>query len=107
MGFLTDILKEVPLSAVLKEKVATLEDKYASLETELAIKKDDLRAAQSENQKLQAEIVKLKEEIKNLSHADDLPSEKLERTLALLTAFRDSLTRRRLETSDVDESTPY
>lgn len=72
MGALFDLLKEIPLSGVLKEKIAALEAKHASVETELAIKKDDLREAQAENKKLQAEVVKLKDEINRLAQEPDL-----------------------------------
>jgi DNA-binding MarR family transcriptional regulator len=65
MGFLTDVLKEVPLSAVLREKIAAFEAENASLKTENAILKDDLRQAKGE-------VVKLKEEIQRLTHQDDL-----------------------------------
>lgn len=55
MGLL-DILKDIPLSANLQEKLRTLEAKYAALETENAILKDDLREAQRENQRLKDKI---------------------------------------------------
>ena len=42
MGLLTDILKEIPQAAVLKEKIADIEAKYAASDTENAILKDDL-----------------------------------------------------------------
>ena len=56
MGLISDILKDIPLSANLQEKLRTLEAKFAALETENAILKDDLRKAQAENQRLKAEI---------------------------------------------------
>ena len=43
MGLLTEILKDVPLSAVLREKVLTLERENESLKDENASLKDDLR----------------------------------------------------------------
>jgi chromosome segregation ATPase len=64
MSWITDLLKEVPLSAVLKEKIATIEAKYAATETENAILKDDLRDAK-------AEIAKLKKQAEELAHTDD------------------------------------
>ena len=45
MGLLTDILKEIPQAAVLREKIASIEAKYAAADTENAILKDDLRQA--------------------------------------------------------------
>ena len=56
MGLISDILKDIPLSANLQEKLRTLEAKFAALETENAILKDDLRKAQVENKRLKAEI---------------------------------------------------
>ena len=46
MGLLTDIAKEIPISAVLKEKIEALEAENGALKTEVAILKDDLREAQ-------------------------------------------------------------
>jgi predicted RNase H-like nuclease (RuvC/YqgF family) len=63
MGLLTDILKEIPQAAVLKEKIATIEAKYAASDTENAILKDDLREAK-------AEIAKLKNQVEELSHKE-------------------------------------
>ena len=56
MSLLSDILKEVPLSSVLKEKIADLEAKNAALETEVAILKDELRKAKQEISVLRADI---------------------------------------------------
>ena len=56
MSLLSDILKEVPLSTVLKEKIADLEAQNAALQTEIAILKDDLRQAQAESKRLKQEI---------------------------------------------------
>jgi DNA-binding NtrC family response regulator len=43
-----ELLKEIPLSAVLKEKIAAIEAKYAATEAENATLKDDLRKAKGE-----------------------------------------------------------
>lgn len=59
MGLLTDILKEIPQAAVLKEKIATIEDKYAATETANAILKDDLREAKAQIKQLQDQTEKL------------------------------------------------
>ena len=53
MSLLSDILKEIPLSTVLKEKISALEAENASLKTENAILKDDLRQLRHELDKLQ------------------------------------------------------
>ena len=41
MGLLDDILKGLPLNALLREKINDVEIKYAAIETENAILKDD------------------------------------------------------------------
>jgi DNA-binding transcriptional ArsR family regulator len=69
MGLL-DILKDIPLSANLQEKLRTLEAKYGALETENAILKDDLRKAQGESQRL-------KDKIDRAAHTSDLDDTKL------------------------------
>jgi DNA-binding MarR family transcriptional regulator len=65
MGAIADLLKDIPLAAVLREKVLNLESENASLQTEVASLKDDLRQAK-------AEVVKLKNEIDRLTHTDNL-----------------------------------
>src|SRR5258708_34080723 len=65
MGWIIDLLKEIPLSAVLKEKIAAIEDKYAAAETENAILKDDLREAKTE-------IAELKQQVEELSHTENV-----------------------------------
>lgn len=71
MGWLTDLLKEIPLSAVLKEKLVAVEAKHSEIEDENARLKDDLRDAN-------AEIKKLETRIAELTYADDLPAVEIE-----------------------------
>ncbi len=52
MGWLIDTLKEIPLSAVLKVKIAAIEDRYAATETQNKILEGDLRKADAEITKL-------------------------------------------------------
>lgn len=65
MGWIADLLKEIPLSAILKEKIATIEADYAAVKTENAILKDDLRQARRETAKIKRRLGELsrKEEI--------------------------------------------
>jgi len=63
MGSLIDLLKEIPLAAILKEKITDIEAKYAAADTENAILKDDLRQCK-------AEIAKLKKQVDDLTHKD-------------------------------------
>lgn len=77
MGLLTDILKEIPQAAVLKEKIADIEAKYAASDTENAILKDDLRNAKTH-------IAELQKQIEALTHKDDLDD--VERALIKLVA---------------------
>lgn len=65
MSVLADILKEIPLSAILKEKVATIEAENATLKTENAVLKDDLREAKTQ-------LVKLGKRIEELANNPDL-----------------------------------
>ena len=59
MSLLSDLLKETPLSVVLKEKVATIEAENAALKTENAILKDDLRQAKTQLTKLEKRVEEL------------------------------------------------
>jgi DNA-binding NtrC family response regulator len=52
----SDLLKEIPLSADLKRKIAEIETKYAATETENVILKDDLRKARAEIETLKNQI---------------------------------------------------
>ena len=65
MGLLTDIAKEIPISAVLKEKIEALEAENGALKTEVAILKDDLREAQAANKSLLDEINRIREQPSN------------------------------------------
>ena len=49
MGMITDILKEIPLSALLKEKLTEAEKRYENLETENT-------ALRAENEELKAKL---------------------------------------------------
>ncbi|HEX8844316.1 MAG TPA: cell division protein ZapB [Pyrinomonadaceae bacterium] len=81
MGILSDLLKEIPLSTVLKEKITTFEQEIAALKQENATLKDD-------NRKFQAENKRLKDEIQSLTHTDDLAEEEIK----ILTYLADSNT---------------
>jgi DNA-binding transcriptional ArsR family regulator len=63
MSLLADILKEVPLSLVLREKISDLEAENAALKTEIAIVKDDLRQAK-------AQITEFEKQLERLAHHD-------------------------------------
>lgn len=65
MGILLDLLKELPLSAVQKEKILALEKENASLKTEVAILKDQKREIETENERL-------KDQIQSLTHIEIL-----------------------------------
>jgi predicted nucleic acid-binding Zn-ribbon protein len=65
MGWLTDLLKEIPISAVLKEKLVAAESKHSEVEDENARLRDDLRHAK-------AQIKTLETRIAALTDVDDL-----------------------------------
>jgi len=61
MGWLTDIFKDVPLSAELCEKLATVEAESDALKTDNVILKDDLREAR-------AQILTLEKRLEQFAH---------------------------------------
>ena len=63
MGIIWDIVKEIPISAVLKDKVLSLDAKLAALETENSILKSDLRKANMQIEQLQNENKRFTEQI--------------------------------------------
>ncbi len=65
MGLLTDVLKEVPLSAELRKKIAKIEAENDGLKTENVILKDNLREAK-------AQIIKLEKRINEFTHNPEL-----------------------------------
>jgi hypothetical protein len=60
MGWMIDLLKDVPLSAVIKEKLVGAEKTITSLETQLAL-------CQQEKSVLQSDLDQAKEQIRNLN----------------------------------------
>lgn len=62
MGILTDILKDIPLSAVLRERVAEQEKKMTVLEKENTILKAENTVLKAENAKLIAQLQQIHEE---------------------------------------------
>jgi predicted RNase H-like nuclease (RuvC/YqgF family) len=65
MGWLTDIFKDVPLSAELREKLATVEAESDALKTDNVILKDDLREAR-------AQILALEKRLEQFAHHSEL-----------------------------------
>jgi hypothetical protein len=54
MGWLEDLLKEVPLSAVLKERIQLAEDKFAHAAKENELLRQQISALEKENGELRA-----------------------------------------------------
>jgi len=65
MGWLTDIFKDIPLSAELREKLATVEAESDALKTDNVILKDDLREAR-------AQILTLEKRLEQFEHHSEL-----------------------------------
>jgi hypothetical protein len=59
MGIITDILKDVPLSAVLREKLLTADKENESLKSENAIQEQTLTQKEQEIQRLKQQIQEL------------------------------------------------
>jgi len=80
MGILTDILKELPLSAVLREKLQELEKRYDQLEKEN-------RKLKAENGSLRQSMDELTQRLSQLEH-DSAPSKLSQVALAILDVYR-------------------
>jgi Winged helix-turn-helix DNA-binding len=65
MGWFTDLFKDVPLSAELREKLATIEAENDTLKTDNVILKDDLREAKGE-------IIRLQRRLDQFTHHPEL-----------------------------------
>ena len=65
MGWLTDIFKDVPLSAELRGKLAAVEAENDALKTDNVILKDDLREAR-------AQILNLEKKLEQFAHHSEL-----------------------------------
>jgi len=59
MGVITDILKGIPLSAVLKERLTQLETEMAVLKSENELLKSNNKILESENTELKAKLQKI------------------------------------------------
>jgi regulator of replication initiation timing len=66
MSIITDILKEVPLSAILRERLTDAEAKMAALENENTSLKTENAILKTENQNLHVDLKKAHEEIERL-----------------------------------------
>ena len=90
MSWISDLIKEIPLSSVLKEKMATIEEKYKELETkcsDLETENGDLKKQLSD---AKTKINALEQQIVNLTQIDDL-DEIQKQVLRCLANFSDSL----------------
>jgi hypothetical protein len=56
MGAIQDLLTEVPLSAILRERVALAEQKYEGAIKEIAALKERVRALEQENAAIRAHV---------------------------------------------------
>ena len=73
MGFITDILKEVPLSAVLREKLVTADTKIETLEKENADLRQLVKQKDGEIDRLKKQIESLKQPIASPSFGQKRP----------------------------------
>jgi len=79
-----DLLKEVPLSAVLKEKIATLETENKSLKSEIAIIKEKLSQSEQQRRTLEEQVIQKQTQFHNSNPlgyvCDHCGCQKLKRT---------------------------
>ncbi len=61
MGIILDLLKEIPLSAVLRERLAETEKQIGNLESENAVLKSQVSALQSDLEREQKEKSRYKD----------------------------------------------
>jgi regulator of replication initiation timing len=73
MSIITDILKEIPLSAVLKERLTQAEASMAALEQEKASLKAENSTLKQENENLRVDLKKATEEIQLLKSEPQPP----------------------------------
>ncbi len=73
MSIITDILKEIPLSAVLRERLTDAEAKMATLEKENTGLKTERDTLKTENQNLRVDLKKAHEEIERLKKPPQHP----------------------------------
>jgi len=70
MGWLGDLLKEIPLSVIQQQKIAHMEAEYADMKAEKASLKDDLRQANAEIAKLKKQVEQLAHDVSNLDDVE-------------------------------------
>jgi len=75
MSWITDLLQDIPLSAVLREKIGLIETKYQTAETQIASLKSENESLKESNAQLETENVQLKKQIASLAHTDELLDE--------------------------------
>jgi len=72
MGWIIDMLKDVPLSAVIREQLVAAEKKALTLESEFAVLHAKIKDLESENEDLRQEIQRRDDIIqKEKSHTPD------------------------------------
>ena len=81
MGAIADLLKEIPLSAVLRERVKLVEQKYELLEGENSVLKDRVAKLEQENAELRARMPEIP--------SDDLSDDDKKTPAGLLHAWND------------------
>ena len=66
MSWITDLLQDIPLSAVLREKVSLIETKYQDAERQIATLTSKNKALQARNEQLESDNMQLVQQIENL-----------------------------------------
>ena len=89
-SWIADLVKDIPLSTVLKEKLETVQAKVDTLETERDILSANLRSKESEVDQLKREINDLKHELEIASAQPDRLHENAEKILKVFASHNES-----------------
>lgn len=83
MSWITDLLKEIPLSSVLKEKIATIEERYKELEAKYSVLEADNADLKRQLADSDTKTNVFQQQIKQLTHSEPF-SERQEAILLYL-----------------------
>jgi hypothetical protein len=71
MSWITDLLQDIPLSAVLREKIGLIETKYKEAEKQIDLLTSQNKALQARNEQLESDNMQLVDQIEHLAQKSD------------------------------------